>query len=72
MSIVVTYFESDRIVHMEFNSYTRYFNEVEGFIYNYVGSSDKIDVQFKGMVPNSRKVSEVHIKADALILREGF
>ena len=72
MSIVVSYFESDRIVHMEFNSYTRYFNEVEGFIYNYVGSSDKIDVQFKGMVPNSRKVSEVHIKADALILREGF
>ena len=72
MSIVVTYFESDRIVHMEFNSYTRYFNEVEGFIYNYVGSSDKIDVQFIGMVPNSRKVSEVHIKADALILREGF
>ena len=72
MSIVVTYFESDRIVHMEFNSYTRYFNEVEGFIYNYVGSSDKIDVQFKGMVPNSRKVSEVHIKANALILREGF
>lgn len=72
MSIIVSYFESDRIVHMEFDSYTRYFNEVEGFIYNYVGSSDKIDVQFKGMVPNSRKVSEVRIKADALILREGY
>lgn len=72
MSLIVSYFESDRIVHMEFDSYTRYFNEVEGFAYNYVGGSDKIDVQFKGMTPGSQKVATVRIKADAVIHKEGF
>ena len=72
MSIIVSYFEANRIVHMEFDSDTKYFNEVEGFAYNYVGGSDKIDVQFKGVTPGSRKVATVRIKADAVIHKEGF
>ena len=72
MSIIVSYFESDRIVHMEFDSYTRYFNEVEGFAYRYVDGSDKIDVEFEGMTPGSQKVATVRIKADAGIHKEGF
>lgn len=72
MTIIVTLFESDKVVHMEFNSYTEYFTDVKGFVYNNVDGSEKIDVEFQGLAPNSRRSAEVRIKADALILREGY